>query len=272
MAKITVNHVDLEYETYGSSEAEPLLMVMGLSNQLIDWPDALISALSEQFYVVIFDNRDSGLSSKMEPNAEYSLYDLAADTLGLADALDLETFHLAGFSMGGMISQIIAIEQPNRVLSLTSLMSTDGVQHFKSKAVASDAIGQSGVIIESVSDRYECWFDLNKHYRGTGLYSNDHELKEGVIKALDRSYCPDGILRQRKAMEGTPDRDITKIQCPTLIIHGEDDPCILLDHAMSAHKKIQGSTLRIIEGLGHEFPSELTPKLIDLMMSFLKQS
>ncbi len=272
MAHVDVNGVTLEYETYGAADKLPVILIMGLSNQLIDWPEPLLTRLAEDYFVVVFDNRDSGFSSKILSGEPYTLYDLAEDTLGLADALGLQRFHVGGFSMGGMISQIIAIEHPERVLSLVSLMSSDGTQHFEAKPHAAQSILASIEYIADPVTRVSTWKELAANYMGSSVYSSAEEVEQGVISALARSYCPDGIARQLVAMEGTPDREISAIKCPTLILHGEEDPCILVKHPEYAHSQIKNSTLKVIPGLGHEFPAPIVNVLTEAILSHLDRA
>lgn len=266
LAKLSNLHI--EYQLFGNKDRPVLLLINGLSNQLIDWPDTLINKLSEEFHVVIFDNRDSGLSSQTPVNL-YNLYNLAQDSLELMNHLSIEKFHVLGFSMGGMIAQLLAIDHPSRIQTLTSLMSSDGYQQFDSAPEAQNSLEASSQRTTDLNALAKEWLTYSKSYQGSIIKENIEILTSGIQAALERSYCPEGIQRQLTAIATTPTRDLSHIKCPSLIIHGEDDPCILVKHAKNAHSLVNQSKLIIYPGLGHELPLKLIPDLTDKIISFI---
>ncbi|MDX2421048.1 MAG: alpha/beta hydrolase [Amphritea sp.] len=279
MASAYVNGVDIEYEVYGEHNITSLLMIQGLSMQLIDWPSSLIEELSKHFKVIVFDNRDVGFSSKVESNqcfnyldmnvgffsqnvrySSYSLYDMANDAICLIDYLGIKVFHVLGFSMGGMIAQIVAANHPDRVLTLVSLLSSGGQEEIKPRLSAKLAMEQSatdigtGAMIQSLLDAVYV-------YAGPNHQIVRSVQRSFIERSVQRSYCPEGVYRQGLAMRSSGDRQalLRKIKAPALIIHGTDDPCIPIDQSLRAAELIRHSTLCVIKGLGHDFPEDLIP-------------
>jgi pimeloyl-ACP methyl ester carboxylesterase len=259
MPKVKANNIELEYETFGDSSDKPLLLINGLGSQMIDWYlGFILNLVGRGFYVIRFDNRDVGLSSKMEEpdGAQYSLEDMADDAVGLLDALNIEKTHICGESMGGMIVQIIALRYPTRVLSLTSIMSSTGNPNIPR---GDPEVGR--VLMQPApSDRegyVEYYVKLRRLLYGSFPYDEDKN-REISGRFFDRSFYPPGISRQSMAImrSGNRKSKLSSIKVPTLVIHGTDDPVIPVEGGKDIHEAIPGSKLLITEGMGHSFPQE----------------
>jgi pimeloyl-ACP methyl ester carboxylesterase len=274
------NGIELEYETFGDPSNPAILLIMGLGIQLLGWHEVFCNMLVERgFFVIRYDNRDVGLSSKIEDgpepdlmrllagdtsSASYTLDDMADDAAGLLDALGIEKAHLVGISMGGMIGQTLAIRHPDRVLSLTSIMSTTGGQ----------AVGQPrqdvmmALITPAPEDR-EAFVDYQANlFRliGSPDYPMpDDQLREIIGQSYDRMHYPPGFLRQLTGIMASGDRTaaLASVDVPTLVIHGEVDPLIQVDGGEATAKAIPGAKLVTIAGMGHDFPPQLWQRFVD---------
>ena len=256
MPRASANGIEIEYETFGDSTKPAVLLIMGLGVQMLGWDERFCNMLADRgFYVIRFDNRDIGLSTHMDdapvPNplqllaqdfssATYDLYDMADDAAGLLDALGITAAHVVGVSMGGMIAQTLAAKHPDRVLSLTSIMSTTGAS----------AVGQPkpevmmALIAPAPADR-----------DGYAL----------IGASYDRSHDPNGFFRQLAAILSSGDRTeaVRSIKAPTVVIHGEADPLIVLSGGEATAEAIPGAKLVKVPGMGHDLPPELWPRFID---------
>lgn len=286
MPVATANGIEITYDEVGDPEAPAILLVMGLGTQMIAWPEALCAALAERgFRVIRFDNRDIGLSTKIEQaapvdllaafaravagqpvDAPYSLNDMAADTVGLMDALGIRRAHVVGASMGGMIAQIVAARYPDRTRSLTSIMSSSGdssLPQGKPEAVSAllaprpQADDRAGIIEASVK--------ILRIIGSPGFSTPDAELRAKVERAVDRSYYPPGIGRQMLAILASGSRVelLKQIKAPTLVIHGEDDPLVPLEAGKDTARHVAGAKLKTVPGMGHDLADGLVPILVD---------
>lgn len=280
MPRAKTNGIELDYETFGDASNPTVLLIMGLGVQMLGWDERFCNMLADRgFHVVRFDNRDIGLSTKIEggpmPNplqlmagdyssASYTLDDMAEDTAGLLDALGVEAAHVVGASMGGMIGQTLACRHPERVLSLTSIMSSTG----------SRQTGQPrpeilvALITPMPSDRdgyVDAVVNMFKLIGSPGYPPDEDELRAVVSASYDRSHNPVGFLRQLAAIAASGDRvrAIAAIGVPTLVIHGEDDPLIVLSGGEATAAAIPGSKLVKIPGMGHDLPPALWPRFVD---------
>ncbi|MHA1884308.1 MAG: alpha/beta fold hydrolase [Promethearchaeota archaeon] len=259
MPKAKANSIEIEYETFGDPSDKPLLLVNGLGSQMIDWyVGFILNLVGHGFYVIRFDNRDVGLSTKMENPAEsaYSLDDMADDAVGLLDALSIEKAHICGESMGGMIVQVIALRHPTRVLSLTSIMSSTGNPNIP----PGDPEVRKVLMMPAPSDRdgyVEYYVKLRRLLYGSFPY-DEEKNREISGKFFDRSYYPPGISRQSLAImrSGNRKSELSSIKVPSLVIHGTDDPVINVEAGRDTHEAIPDSKLIIIQGMGHSFPRE----------------
>lgn len=285
MTQITANGITLEYEDYGNPGDPPVLLVMGLGAQLTLWPIELVDALvARGFRVIRYDNRDIGLSHKfhgvkapgilklmllgrlgLTPRVPYTLADMAADGVGLLDALDIQKAHVVGASMGGMIAQHIAFTHPERVLSLTSIMSTTGNRRLPSaQKQAIDVLTK-----RPVSDDEEVLIahgmKIARTIGSPGYPADEARLRANVTASVRRSYYPEGLARQLAAILADGDRRarLKAITAPTLVIHGEDDPLVPFAGGKDTANAIPGATLRSFPGMGHDLPLELVEPIAD---------
>ena len=288
MAKVSSNGIQIEYETFGEPDSPALLLIIGLSLQLIDWDEKLCQQLAKQgHYVIRFDNRDSGLSSKIEEagvpdvmktieammkgetiNPPYTIEDMAVDSVGLLDALGIEKAHICGMSMGGMIAQKIALNYPKRVLSLISISSNTGDPE--------DPKGKPEVMkllsIPAPKERnayIEFSMKLFNTFSGSGFPYDQGWLREHMAQAYDRSFYPQGVARQFVAIITQKNRKhaLGSLSIPTLVIHGSDDPGVPVDCGKNTAAAIPGAKLMIIDGMGHDLPHEgAWPQIIDAIV------
>jgi pimeloyl-ACP methyl ester carboxylesterase len=272
MTRAAANGIEIEYDTFGESNRSPLLLIMGLSSQMVAWPETFCQKLAQSgHWVLRFDNRDVGLSSKIEGvglpdlmavmaayqqgqpvDAPYTLSDMAADALGLMDALKLEKAHVCGLSMGGMIAQVMALEYPRRVLSLISMEATTGDPTLPpAKPQAMEAM-----LSPPPQDRdgyIQLAVEVFRAFSGGSDKFDETLVKELSAKAYDRSFYPFGFIRQLAAIlaSGNRTRSLASVTAPTLVIHGADDPLVPLDHGRATARAIAGAKLLVVEGLGH---------------------
>ena len=288
MASVVANGIRLEYESLGEPGAPVLLLVMGLGMQLVSWPDTFCEALVRRgLRVVRFDNRDIGLSQKMDDlghppllgallrarlglpvRAPYGLEDMARDTVGLLDALDIRAAHVVGASMGGMIAQLVAAGAPERVLTLTSIMSTTGARYLPAprRHVTRRLLSRPSDPDdpEVVTDHLAGLFRVI----GSPRYPTPpDELRARIRRSVGRSYHPPGVLRQMLAIVADGDRSarLRRIRCPALVIHGRADPLVPYACGVDTAIKIPDSRLVAIEGFGHDFPPQLHEPLAELI-------
>jgi proline iminopeptidase len=293
LATAQANGITIAYETSGNPLDPPVLLIMGLGMQLIAWPQDLVDGLVEQgYYVIRYDNRDVGLSSKLhqykKPNllwaylkslvgwkqaAPYTLNDMADDALGLLDAIGVSKAHLLGVSMGGMIAQLFAARFPGRTLSLTSIMSSSGRRGLPGPAPAA-----RNALMRPAPDprnRKEVVEHSMATFRLIGSPSfpiPERTLRASIERALERSVSADGIARQLVAIVASGDRTplLRKIRCPSLVIHGAADPLVPVACGIDTAQSIPGARLHIIEGMGHDLPPQLIERLLALLDQHLR--
>jgi proline iminopeptidase len=280
----------LHIEVRGEAAAEPVILVQGLGQQLIDWPDALVAALAARYRVILCDNRDSGLSPLYGPAADpslsardfpsdvplaiappYTLHDMAEDVRAVLDRLAIETAHVVGYSMGGMIGQILAARYPARVRALVSLMSSDGAPWIAASTPALVAMARSITCNGDRATRLGQLVEDAAIYRGGHLAFDSVEARHHIGAALDRADRPAGIFRQALAMRGSGDRRalLRRIACPTLVVHGSDDPVIAPEQARAGAALIPGAKLTMLDRAGHDFAPEVIDHCCGLVPSFL---
>jgi pimeloyl-ACP methyl ester carboxylesterase len=275
-----VGRLRLCYETFGSRDAEPLLLVMGLSSQMLLWDDEFCERLADRgFWVIRFDNRDVGRSTILrdapvpkqwqlvvrDPRAAaYALEDMAGDAVGLLDHLDVGSSHVVGASMGGMIAQLMAIEHPDRVRSLVSIMSTTGDRRV-GRPHPRMAIR---LLRRPARDRAGYIEDHLETYRQIGSSAFDFEearKRERAGRCFDRGVHPAGGARQLAAILTAQDRTprLREIGVPTTVIHGDADPLVNLSGGRATAAAIPGARLLVLPRMGHDLPRELWPQIID---------
>ncbi|HEY5784894.1 MAG TPA: alpha/beta hydrolase [Microlunatus sp.] len=272
--RVTVGDVELAYTTAGDPTGPPVLLVAGLGGQLISWEDGFCQALVNRgLYAIRFDNRDAGLSSHLggpAPELAYGLADLAADAAGLIDALGLGSAHVVGASMGGMIVQLLAIEHPGRVRSLTSIMSTTG-----DPAVGEASDAAVAVLMAPPAGTREGVLDgavvANRVLGSPSYPMAAEELRARAGRAFDRAYDPAGFARQLQACMTTPDRteNLRRIDLPALVVHGAADALIGVSGGRATAAAIPGSELLVLDGVGHELPEALWPVVVDRIVDLV---
>jgi len=281
--------IELAYETFGDPGDPPLLLVMGLGTQMIGWPDPFCTSLAEAgLHVIRFDNRDVGGSTHLHDagapdvmaalggdasSASYTLSDMAADTVGLLDHLELDSAHVVGASMGGMIAQTVAIEHPDRVRSLTSIMSSTGDRGVGQPTPA----GMGALLTPPASTREEAVDRTLAVFRVIG--SPGYPLDEDALRAraelsYDRGHDPDGVSRQLVAVLASGDRTarLGDVRVPTLVIHGADDPLVEPSGAHATAAAIPHAELALIDGMGHELPAALWPQVVARIAALVERA
>ena len=300
--KIIANGLEFEVEDSASInpqdadlQARPVVvLIMGLGMQLVAWPDNFVSELVDAgFRVIRFDNRDIGLSTHLDAlgrplivwealkyrlglrnKAAYSLADMATDTLAILDVLDVQRAHIVGVSMGGMIAQRVAIAAPGRVLSLCSIMSSSGARglpqpdkkilRLLTRRPADSSL--EGLVAHTVA--------LFQAIGSPAYPTPEEELHARVLAAAQRSTHPQGILRQMVAVAADRDRAeaLARIQCPTLVLHGDADPLVPPAHGQDTAQRIAGARLVTIEGMGHDLPPEPVNQILNALIPHLQQA
>jgi pimeloyl-ACP methyl ester carboxylesterase len=275
MPQAKANKISIEYETFGDPASPPILLIIGLGAQLIYWDEELCRRFVEAgLYVIRFDNRDAGLSTKLDEagvpdimdilrklmsgqkvTPPYTIEDMAADAVGLLDALKIDKAHICGMSMGGMIAQSLAIHYPQRVLSLTSIYSTTGNPHLpqpKPEVLS--------LLLTPPPQEREPFIrfnlDLFRALTGPRFGFDEKWVRETIGKAYDRAYYPQGVARQLVAILTQKNRKtaLQGVRVPTLIIHGDADPLVSVEAGRDTAKTVPGAELKIIEGMGHDLP------------------
>ena len=271
MARTRANGIEIEYETLGEPSGRPLLLIIGLADQLIHWDDSLCEDLAARgHYVIRFDNRDSGLSTKMDGlSAPYSLDDMADDAIGLLDGLGIGKAHLCGASMGGMIAQCAAIRYPSRALSLTCVYCTSG-----SRSLPSPNPDVMEVLLAPAPRDRQGYVDYMVRFirmtTGKGFPFDEAYARRISERAYDRSFCPEGTARQLKAIAIQKDRRqaLASLTVPTLVVQGTDDPLVSVEAGIDLAGAIPGARLLIIEGMGHDIAhGGAWPSIVDAVAS-----
>ena len=284
MAQHTVNGIAIEIESCGKREHPAFVLVRGLSPQLVQWPEPFVGALTEAgFRVILFDNRDAGLSQKFDEagaprladlltggvQPPYMLADMAADTVGVLDVLDIERAHFAGISMGGMIVQRVALSYPDRCLSMATVMSGSGAPGLPGPTP--EAMEALTSVPKDPTDR-ECVIQHNmrtqKVIGSPGYAMTEAELRRYCEIAYDRCYCPDGSARQMAAISTDAERAelLRTISVPTLVLHGSDDPLVPLAAGRDTAARIPGARIDVIDGMGHDITLANSPAVTRLLI------
>ena len=293
MAQATANGIQIEYDTFGDRSGRPLLLVMGLGAQMIAWDPEFCELLAERgHYVIRYDNRDVGLSTKFEsagpPNVAaamaasqagekvetaYTLSDMAGDGFGLLDALEIPRAHIAGASMGGMIVQQMAIERPDRVLTMTSIMSTTGnpaLPPAKPEAMARLLVPPPTEREAAIEHRVM----TSKVIGSVPEVIDEDRLRRLAAEAYDRSFYPEGMGRQLVGIvaSGPRHEKLREVRVPTLVIHGEIDPLVPLEGGKDTAASIPGAQLLVIEGMGHDLPAAYWGRIVDAISAHTAQA
>lgn len=280
MASVSANGITIEFEEQG--EGDPLLLVMGLGGQLVDWPQGLVDTLAGAgFRVIRFDNRDIGLSTEFADAAPptpgqiaksailrrpmrsaYRLSDMARDAVGLLDALGVSSAHVAGMSMGGMIAQTVAIEHPSRVRSLTSIMSTTGDRRVGRpklsliRRFARRTVPTRETAVEVAMETFRAI---------SGPTFDEVEARQLITASVTRSFRPAGTARQTAAILASPDRTpaLRRLGVPTLVVHGMLDPLVQPSGGIATAEAVPGSRLLMFNDMAHDLPPTRWAEITD---------
>lgn len=277
------NGISLCYDTFGDPANPPMLLVMGLGAQMTMWDPAFCEALAARgFYVIRFDNRDVGLSTRMEggpepdlpaaiggdlSSAAYTLWDMADDAIGLLDHLGIAKAHIVGASMGGMIVQAMAIRHPGRVLSMTSIMSTTG-----NREVGQSTPGAMAALVapppNSREEAIEGAVQVMRIIGSPSYPLDEDELRRRTAEDYDRCFYPAGMARQIVAIIASGDRTeaLKEVSVPTLVIHGEADPLVTLSGGQATAAAIPGARLLTFPGVGHDIPRQLMDQYVEAIV------
>ncbi len=274
--------VTLCYETFGDPASPPMLLIQGLGMQLIAWPDALCERLvAGGLYVVRFDNRDCGRSTRprVAPPSmvqlgtrrfvreQYALSDMARDTAGLIDALELEPVHAVGVSMGGMIAQTLAAQYPERVRSLVSMMSTTGARG-QGRPAPSTLRMMLSPVPKDEDGATERFVRMFRHVGSRGFPFDEEEARDRARQAYRRAFHPAGTARQMAAIIKSGDRtaELAHIMAPTLVVHGDHDPMVNPSGGRATAEAIPGARLQTIVGMGHDLPDGALEQIAELLL------
>jgi len=292
--KVKANGIDIEVEDSGPAgdAARPaVLLIMGLGMQLVAWPPAVVQLLVDAGYRVIrFDNRDIGLSQHFDqlgtPNivwaglkhrlgwrikAPYTLQDMALDSIGVLDALGIAKAHVVGVSMGGMIAQRVALAAPERVQSLTSIMSSSGARELPQADAKVMRVLFSRPANSSRDAIVAHYVRLYKAIGSPGFPTDQAELTQRIAMGVDRSFHPAGTMRQMVAIaaDSTRAQELARIDKPTLVLHGQADPLVPFAHGQDTARRIPGARFAGIEGMGHDLAAGVVERLLPHMAPFL---
>jgi proline iminopeptidase len=288
MPTLTANGIRIAFDTTGDPKGVPLLLIHDVGMQCIAWPDEYVDGLADLgFYVIRFDNRDCGLSTKFEhagtPSLKlawlksrlgwplavpYTLDDMADDALGVLSALGVARAHVVGVSMGAMIGQLLAARHPGRVLSLTMIMASSGKRGLpKPGAETRKLLLRALVKPDDFDSAVEQTVAVLRAVGSPSYPTSEKVMRRKVARMLRRNCCPGGTARQCLAVAASGDRSelIQSISAPTLVIHGAADPVLPLECGIDAAHLIPGARLEVIEGMGHDLPLQLAERILALI-------
>jgi pimeloyl-ACP methyl ester carboxylesterase len=286
--RASANGIELEYQTFGDPGDQPLVLIAGLATQMISWQERFCELLASRgFFVIRFDNRDVGLSTWMEAagppdigaafrgegQPAYQLDAMAADVTGLLDSLGIPAAHLVGASMGGFIAQLVAINHPDRVLSLTSIMSGPG----GSDEVAPTPEGAAVLVVPPPAtreERIEVAMTIHRTLAGAGDQLEEGEERARAERSVDRAYYPLGVGRQLVAIMAASSRldRLKHARVPTLVFHGTDDVLVPVENGRLVAGAVPGARLIEVEGMGHDIPERVWSELADAVEELAQRS
>lgn len=291
MPNIGANGINIEYEEFGRQDSAPLLLIMGLGGQMVMWHEAFCEQLADRdFRVIRYDNRDVGLSTKFHercPNPgqlvvdvfqgksvkpPYTLDDMAEDAAGLLEVLGIPAAHVVGASMGGMIAQLLTLHHPERVLTLTSIMSTTGNPDLPQAEPEVLALLMRPAPTEREA-AIEHGMGVWRAIAGPGFEFDEARIRERVELSYDRDPDPAGTARQLLAiMTGSSRKDaLRSVKTPTLVIHGDADPLVPIAGGFDTAEAIPGAKMLVIEGMGHELPEGAWPRVMAAISELAQQ-
>lgn len=296
MPQAQANGLTIEYDITGPADGETVLLIMGLGAQMTRWPQGFLDELASRgMRVIRFDNRDVGLTSKIDaagpadlpavitalmegrtPDVAYTLADMAADAVGLLDALGLDRAHIVGASLGGMVSQLVAADYPDRVLSLTSIMSTTGNRALPPPTAEAIAVlnNRGPDPLEDLEGYLDHAVKGARAVGSPGYPAAEEDIRARSLADFKRCYYPVGFGRQYAAAAASPDRrpKLATIAAPTVVIHGAADPLVPLAGGKDTAENIPGAELIVIEGMGHDVPAPLFSAIADGILKAVERS
>jgi len=272
MPRAKNGRVELEYETFGDANPETVILINGLGSQMTRWPVPFCEKLvARGFRAIRMDNRDVGLSSWLDGES-YVLKDMANDVIAVLDAAGAKKAHVAGVSMGGMITQRVAIDHPDRVLSITSIMAAPAANPpiLQSTPAAAAVLNVAPPNPEADFEAFVAHGIRNARTIGSPAYPWDEDqLRQRVVSEYRRAFNPSGVVRQRQAIGADGDRteELKTLKVPAVVAHGADDPLVMPIGGELTAKAIPGAELRIIPGMGHDLPPGLYDTVIDAIVA-----
>ena len=291
--QVSANGLHIEVEDSGPAHAPAVLLIMGLGMQLTAWPEVWVAALRQAGYRVIrLDNRDAGLSTQLDaagvPNLlwaglkhklgwrqkpPYTLSDMAQDTLGVMDALGIRRAHVAGASMGGMIAQRVALAAPERVSSLTSIMSSSGAQDLPDPDPEVLRLLYAPPARADLNGVVDHALKFLKLIASPAFPQPDAVLRDQIVSAMKRGHRPAGVLRQTLAVMADARRadQLSQLRLPTLVLHGDADRMVPLACGQDTARRIPGARMCVIPGMGHDFPPAACQRMLEIWLPFLSQ-
>ncbi len=293
MAKLTTNGIEIEYDTFGSADDRPLLLIMGLGAQMILWDEVFCEGLAAAgHHVIRFDNRDIGLSTKLDgvraPNmleigarmmagepveVPDTLDDMADDAAGVLDELGIDSAHVCGASMGGMIAQTLTIRHPERIRSLTSIMSTTG-----DPSLPPSSPEAMGVLTRpparSRDEAIEFAVLTQRTIGGKGFPFDEERIRARAARNYDRSFYPEGIARQISAIvaHGNRQGPLEKLRLPCLVVHGDQDPLVPVEGGRATAAAIEDAEFMLVEGMGHDMPQQTWDLITESITKMTKRA
>lgn len=272
MPRANANGIELEYDTFGDPSAPALLLIAGLGMQMVGWDVEFCELLAGRgFRVIRFDNRDAGLSTW--PDAGYSLEDMARDAVGLLDALGVPAAHVVGASMGGFIAQVMALEHPERVLTLTSMISGPNGQDQVQPTPEATAL-LFAPAPPTRDEQVALGVRSKKALLGPDDPFDEPYERARIERAIDRAYNPPGFLRQFQAIASAPGRlePLRSLRIPTLVIHGDADILVPVENGRNVAASVPGARLVEVKGMGHDVPRRIWARVADEIAALARQS
>ncbi len=293
MPQTSANGITIDYEILGPEGASTILLIMGLGQQGIAWPDSFCQMLVDGGYKVVrFDNRDTGFSTKFDEagpqdipalmgaklggqsvTVPYTLEDMARDAAGLIDAIGLDRPHLVGASMGGMIAQLVAIHHGDKIRSLTSIMSTTANPDLPPATdAAMGALFSQPADPSSRDSILDNLVEARKIIGSPGFMDSDEVLRENAARLVDRDNYPVGVTRHTAAVIAADNRKplLAEVTLPTLVLHGRDDPLVPVEGGIDTAETIPGAKLEVIDGYGHDLATRAQPILTGHILEFVR--
>jgi pimeloyl-ACP methyl ester carboxylesterase len=286
---VPANGIEIAYETFGDPAAPPMVLVMGLGTQMIAWPDELCEDLAQRgHHVVRFDNRDCGASTHLKgvraphvarvaakrARPPYTVDDMADDTAGLVEALELGPVHLVGASLGGFIAQTVAIRHPDVVRSLTLIMTSTGSRRVGQADPRLLGRLLKGGAVTSREEAAQAALETFRVIGSTGYALDEDRLLDVGGRSYDRGHDPAGYRRQLAAVVAQPNRtaQLRELRVPTLVMHGLNDPLVNASGGMALARRIRGSRFLGFQGMGHDLPRELWPEFADHITALARRA